>query len=404
MVGSPFPGPAPGSKVAMVFSGGPAPAANAVISAAALGFLDHGIGVLGFLDGFSRLEKWDPSDGTRFESGRDYLVLDDAISAIRNQRGIFLRSSRANPGKPIRNRADLEDAAKTSKLLAIVSGLKTHGVGALLTMGGDDTLKTANFLHLLGMPTIHIPKTIDNDYYGIAWTFGFWTAVDAAQKALLNLKADADSTNAYFLVELMGRKAGWITYAAGVAGEACDILAAEDLDGDLDPDALASRFADLIIRRERAGRTAGLICIAEGLADRLAESHRPREVDAHGNVYFGRAELCRSLAEKTSALYAERTGRVKKVNPKQIGYETRTAPPVSFDVVLGSMLGHGAFRLYQEGRFGCMVSVEDQFQIRAVPFADLVDPETLHTKVRLVDRKSDLFRLKDALSYPRAEG
>ncbi|MEW6756866.1 MAG: 6-phosphofructokinase, partial [Acidobacteriota bacterium] len=99
MDGPPIHDPAPGPKVAMVFSGGPAPAANAVISAAALGFLDHGIGVLGFLDGFSRLEKWDPSDGTRFEPGRDYLVLDDTISAIRNQRGIFLRSSRANPGK-----------------------------------------------------------------------------------------------------------------------------------------------------------------------------------------------------------------------------------------------------------------------------------------------------------------
>lgn len=388
-----------GPKVGMVFSGGPAPAANAVISAAALGFLDHGVAVLGFLEGFSRLEKFGP--GSPLEKGRDYLELDTTISAIRNQRGVFLRSSRANPGKPIRTKADLQDPEKNARLRAIVEGLKSLGVEALITMGGDDTLKTANFLHLLGMPTIHVPKTIDNDYHGIDWTFGFWTAVDAAQKALLNLKADADSTNAYFLVELMGRKAGWITYAAGIAAEACDIVAAEDLDGDLDPAALAERFADLIVRREKDGRTAGLICIAEGLADRLGEAHRPKEVDAHGNVYYGRAELCRTLAERTAARYREKTGREKKVNPKQIGYETRTAPPVSYDVVLGSMLGNGAFRLYREGRFGCMVSVGEQFALRAVPFRELVDPETLHTVIRLVPRESDLFRLKEALSYPR---
>jgi 6-phosphofructokinase 1 len=65
------------------------------------------------------------------------------------------------------------------------------------------------------------------------------------------------------------------------------------------------------------------------------------------------------------------------------------------------MLGNGAFRLYREGRFGCMVSVGEQFALRAVPFRELVDPETLHTVIRLVPRESDLFRLKEALSYPR---
>ena len=388
--------------VALLFSGGPAPAANSVISAAALSFLDHGVEVMGILDGFTYLQGFSETDPL-VEDLHFLRLTPRSISGIRNQRGIFIRSARANPGKDVKSRADLENPDKVAKLRAAIAALQSLGSRALVTLGGDDTLKTANFMNLLGMPTIHIPKTIDNDYFGIPWTFGYWTAVDTARKALLNLKADADSTNAYFLVELMGRSAGWMTYAAGLAGEACAIVAAEDLDGDLNPDELASRFADLIIARDKDGRRAGLICIAEGLAERLDEAHKPREVDAHGNVYYGRAELCRTLAEKTMALYSERTGRVKKINPKQIGYETRSAEPCAFDVVLGSMLGHGAWRLFSEGRFGHMVSVDESLNLKTIPFSDLIDPETLKTKVRLVPREGDLFRLKNALSYPVRE-
>jgi len=386
----------PLKKVALVFSGGPAPSANAVISAAALSFLDQGIEVVGILDGFSHLE----SKPGALERGKHYLELDTTISRIRNERGIFIRSSRANPGKPIKSRKDLDDPEKNKKLRDVIAALRALGVDALVTMGGDDTLKTANFLHLLGMPTLHLPKTIDNDYYGIAWTFGFWTAVEAAKQPLLTLKSDADSTNSYFMVELMGRKAGWITYAAGVAAEACAMVAAEDVQGDLDVEALASHFSDLIAARERDGRTAGVICIAEGLADKLPDSAKPKMLDKHGNPYYGSVELCKTLAARTAALYQERTGREKKINAKQIGYETRTAAPISYDTVLASMLGYGAYRLASERKFGHMVSVADNFDLRAVPFSDLVDPETLYTKVRLVEKGSDLFRLKEALSYP----
>jgi 6-phosphofructokinase 1 len=387
-------------KVGLVFSGGPAPAANAVISAAALAFLDRGVQVVGFMDGFSHLESL---TGT-LEEGKHYLNLDTKISSIRNQRGIFLRSSRANPGKAIRCPNDLKDPEKTAKLRGMKETLDKLGVDGMVTLGGDDTLKTANFMHIMGIPTVHVPKTIDNDYYGIAWTFGFWTAVEAAKQPLLTLKSDADSTNSYFIVELMGRKAGWITYAAGVAAEACAIFAAEDFDGDVDPDALADHLANVMVAREKDGRTAGLICIAEGLADKLPDTLKPKVFDKHGNPYFGTVELCKNLATKVADAFKAKTGKEKRVNHKQIGYETRTAPPISYDVVLGSMLGYGACRLMLDGKFGHMVSVEANLDLRAVPFSDLVDPETLYTKVRLVDKGSSLFHLKEALSFPVPKG
>jgi 6-phosphofructokinase len=86
---------------------------------------------------------------------------------------------------------------------------------------------------------------------------------------------------------------------------------------------------------------------------------------------------------------------------KQIGYETRNVPPVSFDVVLGSMLGFGAFKLYCRKEFNSMVSVSDNFQIVARPFSELIDSETLLTRLRDVPRGSDFYELKAALSFEK---
>ncbi|HLP45912.1 MAG TPA: 6-phosphofructokinase [Candidatus Kapabacteria bacterium] len=391
-------------KVGLIFSGGPAPSANAVISAAALNFIDKKIPVLGFYHGFEFLEKFDPNNRYALVEKVHYQILEADISGIRNRRGVHLKTSRANPGKDIKCREDLNDLEKSRKLRQILAGLESLGVGFLITIGGDDTLKTANYLGLLGLPVIHIPKTIDNDYFGIAWTFGYWSAVQAAKEALLNLKADSESTDSYFIVELMGRKAGWITYAAGIAGEAVMTLSVEDIEGDtVDIDDLAGQIVDTIIGRERRDKFYGVICIAESLAYKLPDSLRPTEKDKHGNVVMGAAEVGRILRDSVSDLYRKRTNRNKKIIYKQIGYETRNTPPISFDVVLSSMLGFGSYKLYSQGKFNCMVSVSDNFQIIGVPFSDLIDPDTLLTRLRDVPRGSDFFELKEALSFKEME-
>src|SRR5690349_25027705 len=115
-------------------------------------------------------------------------------------------------------------------------------VDALISIGGDDTLKTANFLYeyqktlpqdARRVHVVHLPKTIDNDYRGIDFTFGFFTAVDVMAKELMNLRADALATGSYFIVETMGRKAGWLSYGVAIAGEANLVLAGEDIEGAL---------------------------------------------------------------------------------------------------------------------------------------------------------------------------
>ena len=90
-------------RVGLLFSGGPAPAANAVISAAALSFLNAGIEVVGFLDGYENLERYSPE--TPLVKGEHFICLDrNDVSGIRNRKDIIVRTSRANPGKETRSK------------------------------------------------------------------------------------------------------------------------------------------------------------------------------------------------------------------------------------------------------------------------------------------------------------
>ena len=387
-------------KVALLFSGGPAPSSNAVISSLALNFINEKVPIIGFFYGFEFLENFDVHNRYSLVENIHYEVLDFNISRIRNRRGVYLKTSRSNPGKKISKKEDLKDPEKNKKLENILDGFNSLGIGYLITIGGDDTLKTANYLSLLGLPVIHIPKTIDNDYFGISWTFGYWSAVQACKEALLNLKADAQSTNSFFIVELMGRKAGWITYASGIAGEAVMMISTEDItDPEIDIEKLANKVVDMILLREKNGKFYGVIAVSEGLADKLPKKFKPTQKDKHGNIIYASAEVGRILRDKTIEVYRKRTGRSKKITFKQIGYETRNALPISFDVVLGSMLGYGAFKLYKKENFNSMVSVSDNFSIIDVPFSKLIDSKTLLTKLRKVPKGSDFYELKEALSF-----
>ena len=383
----------------MLFSGGPAPSANAVISSVALNFLDKKIPTIGFFHGFEFLEKYDPNNRFSLVEDTHYQVFDTSIARIRNRRGVYLKTSRANPGKKIKTKADLHDPQKNQKLVNIMNAIDRLGIGYLITIGGDDTLKTANYLSLMGLPVIHIPKTIDNDYYGIPWTFGYWSAVQMAQESILNLKADAESTDSYFFIEMMGRKAGWLTYAAGVAGESIMMISREDIEGDLNLDKLIKRIVNLIIEREKRDKFYGVITVAESIAEKLPDDLKPKQVDKHGNIILGSAEVGRVLRDEVLKTYKKKTGRDKKLIYKKIGYETRNIIPISFDVVLGSMLGYGAWKLFKQNQFNSMVSVSDNFQVVAVPFSELIDEKTLLTKLSDVPRGSDFYELTEALSY-----
>ena len=250
---------------------------------------------------------------------------------------------------------------------------------------------------------VHLPKTIDNDYRGIDFTFGFFTAVDFMAKEIQNLRADARATSSWFLVESMGRKAGWLSYGVGIAGEASRIISLEDLDDawmsddgqHLDPSRLADHLVDVMLESEDRGLHHGVVVLAEGLAEHLSPDFLGGvDRDDHGHISLGKLDLGKLLAELVSQRYEARQGRPKKVRGVQLGYESRCAPPHAFDVILGSQLGIGAYRALVEERLdGHMVSVTGQLDLVYVPFHELVDPETLITEVRYIRKGSDFHRL-----------
>jgi len=217
--------------------------------------------------------------------------------------------------------------------------------------------------------------------------------------------ADAIATSSYFIVETMGRKAGWLSYGVAIAGEANLVLAVEDVRGalaiedggeiKLSFDALVERIVDLIIARERRGKHYGTVVLAEGLAEMLPDAQTkdlPR--DEHGHLSLGKIDLGKAVAQLVMKRYEHRTGRKKKVMGLQLGYESRCAQPHAFDVMLGSQLGIGAYRaLVEEGLDGHMVSITGQLDLHYVPFKDLINPTTMKTEVRLIRHGSDYHRL-----------
>jgi 6-phosphofructokinase 1 len=222
--------------------------------------------------------------------------------------------------------------------------------------------------------------------------------VDFAAREIRNIGADAQSTNAWYVLELMGRQAGWMTYAAGIAGEATKMLSVEEVHGAFSPEAFGFEIAAIMLQRETEGKGYGIVCVAEGLAA-LLSGDEPG-VDARGYSLLGSAHIADRIALATELAYEKLTGRPVRVRSKQIGYEARCAEPVAFDILLGSQLGAGAYRaLMEQDKDGHMVSVHDQLELIYVPFADLVDPITLHTRVRFVPLESDFYRLAKTLEY-----
>jgi 6-phosphofructokinase len=391
-------------RVGILFSGGPAPGANAVISAAAVSFLEHDREVIGFFHGYSNLQEYHPVTHRLLPDVHYRTFTDAEVRSLRNDRGVRIGTSRANPGADIKSPADLSDAKKTSKLRNVYNALVDLKIDALVSIGGDDTLKTANFLYeyqkrlppeAKRVRVVHLPKTIDNDYRGIDFTFGFFTAVDVMAKELQNLRADAQATSSYFIVETMGRKAGWLAYGVAIAGEADLVVGVEDVGETVDLHALADQIVDVIVSRERHGEHYGTIVLAEGLAELLPEEMlKGVGRDSHGHISLGRMDLGKMIATVVADRYKARTGRSKKLTGVQVGYEARCAAPHAFDVMLGSQLGIGAYRgLVEQGLDGHMVSIRGQLDLIYVPFKDLVNPETLKTEVRFIEKGSDFHRL-----------
>ena len=388
-------------RVAIVFAGGPAPGANAVISTAAVSFLRNDIQVVGILHGYSHLVEFNSEKPLK--EGSDFVLIDHKLlRRTRNSQGILIGTARTNPGQHISDPKHFDEQDRVAPLRTVYEALCSLQVDALVSIGGDDTLKTANKFKMFQdrlpagsrrIPVVHLPKTIDNDYTGIDFTFGYFTAVDTLAAEIRNLLADAEANRAYYLTETMGRGAGWLAYGSAIAGEASLVISVEDVHdryGDveetIDPqtgqkssrtimniEGVIDRIVRTMLAREKEGKDFGVIVMAEGLAEYLPGQYLkgiPR--DEHGHISIPQVNLCRMFSKLIAEKYKAQTGQSREVTGLQLGYEARCAAPNAFDVMLGSQLGVGAYRALVEERLdGVMVSIVGQLELRYVPFQEL---------------------------------
>ncbi|MEQ8837154.1 MAG: 6-phosphofructokinase, partial [Lacipirellulaceae bacterium] len=397
-------------------------------------FLRNDVEVVGVKHGYSGLMEF--SSSRPLEEDRDYVMMNHKmLRRTRNSQGIMIGTARANPGKMVSHPSHLADEEKSGPLKTVYEALRSIGVDALISIGGDDTLKTANKFKMYQdrlpldahrIPVVHLPKTIDNDYRGIDFTFGYFTAVNFIAEEIRNMLADAEANRSYFLAESMGRSAGWLAYGAAIAGEASLVVSVEDIIGkyraqeeSINPktgekttrtimnlDEVIPRIVATMTTREREGKEYGVIVVAEGLAEFLPNSYLEGVGrDDHGHINISAINLHDLFSDLIAKEYKRQTGKSRKVNAVQLGYEARCAKPHAFDVMLGSQLGVGAYRALVEQRLnGVMVSVSGQLQLEYVPFEDLVDPETLVTVVRYIEQDSDFQKLTRFLETYVNEG
>ena len=376
-------------RLGILVGGGPAPGINSVIGAATIEAVNAGLEVIGIYDGFEHLMKG------RTEMVRPLTIPD--ISRIHFEGGSILRTSRANPTR------------KAEDLQNTVNALRELGIRYLVTIGGDDTAFSASEVAKVAGGQIriaHVPKTIDNDLPlpGGMPTFGFETARHVGTELVRNLMEDSRTTNRWYFVVVMGRKAGHLALGIGkAAGATLTVIGEEFPKERITLAEVCDVLEGAILKRRVLGRKDGVAVIAEGIGEKLDPEELAKipgvevEYDPHGHIRLGEIPLATILKREIQRRFAER-GEKMTIVDVTLGYELRCAPPIPFDIDYTRTLGYGAVKFLlsepenEKVRLGGMVCL-DSGRIRVLPFDELRDPETGRTEIRLVDIHSEHYRV-----------
>ncbi|MDD5070841.1 MAG: ATP-dependent 6-phosphofructokinase [Candidatus Omnitrophica bacterium] len=321
-------------KIAVLTGGGDCPGLNAVIRAVTKkAILDHNAEVIGVEDGFEGLVD------------KRYRQLSyDQVSGILSLGGTILGTSNvANPyNYPVKEgqTVGFKDLSKQ-----VIGNIKDLNIDCLVCIGGDGTLAIAYRLYQEGVPVVGIPKTIDNDIFGTDISFGFDTAVQIATEGIDRLHTTAQSHHRVMIVEVMGRRAGWIALHSGVAGGG-DIILIPEIPYDI------NLVAERVRSRREKGKRFSIIVIAEGakpiggdvtIKRVVADASDPVRLGGIGFVLGEQLEQMTGLETRTVVL----------------GHLLRGGTPTPFDRILGTELGSGAVDLIFNNKFGQMIAMQN---------------------------------------------
>jgi 6-phosphofructokinase 1 len=320
-------------KIALMTSGGDAPGLNAAIRAVVRCAIYNRVDVVGIQRGYEGLMEG------------DFVEMDSStVSNIIHKGGTILRSSRSKRFETVEGRAEAYRQLKRAR------------ADGLILLGGDGSFAGARvFLEEHELACVGIPKTIDNDIAGTDFTIGYDTAVNTAMRAIDNIRDTAESHNRLFLVEVMGRDAGFIALRTGLSVGAEAILVPESEND-------TARMMEVLAHGWNRKKSSMIVVVAEG--------------DEEGGAY--------KIADKIKEQFSDYDMKVCI-----LGHLQRGGSPTANDRILGSKLGAAAVEALLEGKTGVMVGEVNQ-EIVHTPFAKAV-------RVGM-DRNSPMLRLMEMLA------
>ena len=337
-------------RIGILTGGGDVPGLNSVIKSVVYRSDEVGWEAVGIRRGWQGLTHVD----VKREDGGGFLRPLDRVStrAIDRTGGTVLHTSRTNPSSMKRDalpegldRQRFEVGEEKYDLTPLVlENLQKLGIGALVAIGGDDTLSYAARLGREGFPVIAIPKTMDNDVHGTEYCIGFSTAVTRAKELINRQRTTLGSHERIGVFRIFGRNAGYTAwYAAYVTSARCVIPEAP-----FDLDSLAGTLAD--DRRLNPSGYAFVIA-SEGAIWRGGELPEIGDPDAYGHRH--KADVGYALAEELKRL----TG-IETVH-SDLTYDLRSGDPDALDQMVAITFANVAVDLLADGQTGRMVAIRD---------------------------------------------
>lgn len=289
------------TKIGVLTSGGDSPGMNAAIRAVVRTGIFYGLEVYGIMRGFSGMVE---NEIVKMESR--------SVANIIQRGGTILKTARE---KEFMNPEGRKKAYEN---------LVKLGIDGLVIIGGDGSFKGAKiFSAEFDIPVIGLPGTIDKDITGTDFTIGFDTAVNTAVEAIDKIRDTADAHDRLFIIEVMGRDAGYIALHSGIATGAENILIPER----------KTVIEDIIVsleEKERRKKLVNLIVVAEG------------------DEYGGANEVAKVIKERLP---------MQEVRVCILGHIQRGGAPSCFDRLIASRMGYAAVECLMEGRHNVFVGI-----------------------------------------------
>ncbi len=288
------------TKIGVLTSGGDAPGMNAAVRAVVRTGIYNGLEVFGIMRGYSGMVE-----------NNIFKMESRSVANIIQRGGTILKTSRCK-----------EFFTPEGRKKAY-GNLQKHGIDGLVIIGGDGSFRGAQiFSNEYDIPCIGLPGTIDKDIAGTDFTIGFDTAVNTAVEAIDKIRDTADAHDRLFVIEVMGRDAGYIALHSGIATGAENILIPErktDIDD----------IIDQLAEKERRHKLVNMIVVAEG-------------------DEFGGNEIAKVIKERLP---------MQEVRVCILGHIQRGGSPSCFDRLIASRMGYSAVECLREGRFNVFVGI-----------------------------------------------